>query len=328
MRYIYPMDKIIIFLLALIFAYLPAYAGGNWVNSSDCYVLLYLEEDIDSGLSLCHEQFKAGDGRSGYWLGTYYYYEKEDKERGLDFYTRSAEKGDERSLFMLGMIYLTRNQDFAKGIGYMEKAAQKDFGDAQFFYAHLLDNSNEGVRNVPLAWEYYNKSADNGNVEAMMVISTFYLYKGISGECLQEGDEPYMALQRKKYAPLNIKCDEEKALTYLQRAAELGSPEAINRLAKFYMEKENISEALHWYARLLQWDYKEYEKSEYRGIIPSMSERKIENLQKATKKRLESLGLTNDITGVIEKNLSSADLFIQYGHIACGYNDNRWYHKC
>lgn len=296
-----------------------AVADSDWTASNECYVALLIEKtDTDAALALCEEQFAAGEARSGYWLAVYHD-GNGDAEKSLMFYEQAAAKGEVLALNMLGIINFPKDNEL--GLDYLRQAAEKNDAYSQYVYAHIHDRVKSVKRNLPLAWEYYNKAADNGDPHGMLKVGVFYLHRGSSGECLDEEWDGSAAL-REEYAELNISCDQEKGLEYLKRAAAIGMPMAMYALGNAYRKKRNVEEATRWYNRFLKWNEEDYLDSGYANILSG--ERFSEQTKEEVRNHIAGFG---DEAAATDEE-SGEELFKQYARAACGYDYYAWYYKC
>ena len=294
------------------------------VDESDCYYNLFVEaSDIDSAIVGCADEFAKGNARSGHWLGVYYG-EKNMPGKAFSYLQKAAEMGDAYSLFSIGNAYIDGYseqgfpKDIDKGLAYIRQAA-KDDGSAQYYYAYIHDRGGKSLgieSNLPVAWDYYNKAAENGNRLAMFELGRIYLYHGISGDCSREkGMTAEAALHRRNYyASLNIVCDKEKGLFYLERAAKMGWFVAQFLLGDFYFEEENWSQSKYWFSLLLAWERPLYDTDNV-GSVP------LNRFKEDAKQYMKNIPASTVVT--VEDNL-----YERYWQAACQYKDHSWYYKC
>ena len=311
-------------------------------KADNCYIGLFINPvDVDATLSECQKRFEAGDARSGFWLGVYYV-KKGDEEKAADYYEQSAEMGDVWSSKLIGMKYMhaafRQSGDvshFDSAIKYIEFAAQSGYGDAQFVYAHIFDRVRKVERNLDLAWDYYNRAADNGNTAAMMKLAWFYLYGDTYGNienCYKgpdtfEFDKDYDYLQdpnysRDSYKSLNIVCDEEKGILYATKAAQLGSSVAMYELMRFYhYVKKDDAKAVYWAMKVLVWELPSYGDDYLSWLFASSVDTGVSPSMKTNAKEILS-SIPKEVI------INSIEPAIDYWQYACEYKDYSWHYQC
>lgn len=297
---------------------------GQGVDEGDCYYDLLVDaSDIDSAIATCADEFAKGNARSGYWLGAYYGDDKNMPEKALFYIKKSAEMGDAPSLLLIGMahtdgkwIEFGLSKDIDKGLSYIKKAADKELAGAQFVYAHFYDNVREVTPNITLAWDYYNKAAENGELSAMVKLGAFYLYRGISGDCKKENNWSMegMSRIREKYASLNIVCDRAKGLSYFENAAKMGHVTSQFVLGEYYYEEKNWAQSKYWFSLLLEWERP-------LGFFSNRNNDHNDELKNQAKQYIKKIPTSTVVT--VEDNL-----YERYLQEACQYKAHSWYYKC
>lgn len=129
--------------------------------------------------------------------------------------------------------------------------SQLQLGD---YYKHKLKNHN-------LAFNWYKKSADTGNIDALFEVAEAYIFgHGIKKDrykafeyCKKAGlkGHKYAQFELASFYNYGIECkctiNKTKALEWYKKAAENGLIEAYYSIGMFYEEQNLINKALKWY---------------------------------------------------------------------------------
>lgn len=126
-----------------------------------------------------------------------------------------ADKGDGKAQLRLGQSYLfeKRVPDYSRAYRYFRKAAEQDVVRAYYYLGELYYHGWGIARNLDSAIECFETAADDGDMDAEYALGMMYLY----------GND---ALPR----------DMERALDYLENAANKGQPQSYNVLGTVFEE--------------------------------------------------------------------------------------------
>jgi TPR repeat protein len=133
--------------------------------------------------------------------------------------TRAAEKGVIPAMLLLGQF--SRETDPASALSWYEKAAEK--GNVPAMVETGLIYSNSGPGGEAKGLEYFVRAADAGDVDG----------KYYAGECYYHG----------RGAPANV----EKAVEYLQQAAALNDPRAMDLLGNYFRKIQHFDQARKYF---------------------------------------------------------------------------------
>lgn len=117
------------------------------------------------------------------------------------------------------------------------------------------------IKNLNLAFNWYKKAADIGNIDALFEVAEAYILgRGITNDRNKAFEYcKKAALKGHKYAQFELasfynygiecKCtiNKSKALEWYKKAAENGLIEAYYSIGMFYEEKNLINKAIKWY---------------------------------------------------------------------------------
>lgn len=154
-----------------------------------------------------------------------------NEKKALDYYKKAAKKDNLEGVFKLGNAYyygIGTKEKKSKGWDLLEKAADKGYMPAEKKVAQIF-YANDGYiyQNYEKAVRYFEKAANNGDMESQKKVGNFYLY----------GD--------------HVAKDYEKAFHYIEMAAKQGDPVAQYELAGMYYYgngiNKNLNEATKYY---------------------------------------------------------------------------------
>ncbi|MBR7152277.1 MAG: sel1 repeat family protein [Candidatus Methanomethylophilaceae archaeon] len=143
-----------------------------------------------------------------------------------------AEKGDGKAQLRLGQAFLFEKvvPDYSKAYRYFRKAVEQDVVRAYYYLGELYYHGWGIARNLDSAIECFETAADDGDMDAEYALGMMYLY----------GND---ALPR----------DMERALDYLESAANKGQPQSYNVLGSVFDEGTCVDrdpfKARQFYAR-------------------------------------------------------------------------------
>lgn len=155
--------------------------------------------------------------------------------------------------------------NISEAVNWLEKAAQQDNPDAAYQLGYIYSSEKYGLTDLDKSNEYYakaltgyeNAEEENSNTTAEYRIGLIYL------NALGVGQDIDKALHWFEKSTLNgsasaayklavlydngkeIPQDNEKAFLYYQISAELDNPYACYKLGNIYLEKDDISQAIH-----------------------------------------------------------------------------------
>jgi TPR repeat protein len=163
-----------------------------------------------------------------------------DEGKAVDLYKQAATQGDAEAAIRIGKYYSegpAKNLDIAVQWLAGAKTAEG--------YLALGDLYRDGYKNDQIAFAYYKKAAELGNLEASYSVGTALLRgKGVPRDA-EEGLRSLLTIADKSGAAafavsdsykngLGGSKDGELEVKWLRRAAELGSYEAYERLGNYY----------------------------------------------------------------------------------------------
>ncbi|MBR2028476.1 MAG: sel1 repeat family protein [Oscillospiraceae bacterium] len=164
----------------------------------------------------------------------------------------AAEKGNADAMFIVsGMLYNGEGveQDVDKGIEWLEKAAIKGHSEACRILAEACKADNPTEEQKKQYYFWLEKYAESGNIEAMVEYGEYCMLEisKVDEETARKGFEMLKnAARQDNIKALLIvgeilyqgdKCDE--ALTWYERAEELGSIDAMKKKLGIYLTRKN-----------------------------------------------------------------------------------------
>lgn len=164
-----------------------------------------------------------------YKLGCKYYFGQdgysEDNEKAYEYFKQASDLGDEWASAMIGRMYMYGHavgRDIKKAENLLAQGAYKGIAFAQNCLADIFADE---YKDYSSAFRWYKESADSGN--------SYGLYKtGLLYYCGAGVDE-----------------DEDEALDYLLKAAELESDISYFYIGQIYINKEDYRKAFEWFKK-------------------------------------------------------------------------------
>lgn len=208
-----------------------------------------MSEFMNSNQTKAFDWFMKGasksDGPCELMCGMYYeggVFISQDLYKAVEYYRKAANRGVVRAQFHLGKCYydgIGVSVDYNQALSWLERAAGKNDSDA---LAYIGNYYNDGLADTPnyyLAAHYYELSANAGNPNGKMMLGYKYLY----GEGKQQDSEKALLLMQEaaeqgivdamdvvgmmySMGKFGITPNREKAIYWLQKAADAGSEEA------------------------------------------------------------------------------------------------------
>jgi len=174
--------------------------------------------DPDKAIFWWKRAADAGDNLSMILIGRFYegqfgFPELRDVKASLEYYAKAAGLGNANAMVVVGSRYLNGDEKFrdeAKGREWLKKAID---GKEYAAYFTLGDYEENVKKNLKEALAQYERGKDVGQVDCMLRSADFYI----------EGK--------------GVKKDQERGISILEKAAELGSPIASFRLAANIMSE-------------------------------------------------------------------------------------------
>ena len=222
-------------------------------NLGDLYFSGYgVEKDEKRAVRLYSEAAKKGDAKAMNWLGLRAY-EDHDVARALDWYQKSAENGDCWGMYNLAEFYKNgtgveqdnekayywftgaaeRNNveamnqagitapDPRTALEWFHKAAEQGYEWGMYNVGNMYETGSGVEQNRNLAYTWYIKAADKGNIRAMN----------------KAGDTA---------------SDNEKRIYWYEKAGRSGSDTGYYNLASFYRGMKKYQEAKDYYLRTIE----------------------------------------------------------------------------
>lgn len=132
-----------------------------------------IEQDIDKAIYWFGKAAEQGNEYAFFGLGKIYYTQGAYRKAETEFLKCSDEKIVAFSEYYIGKMYLDKEgeiYDSQKGIEYMNKAAERGNSTAEAAMGFLYLKGNVVKRNVALAKEWLERSAEHGNEFAAQVL--------------------------------------------------------------------------------------------------------------------------------------------------------------
>ena len=147
-----------------------------------------------------------------------------------------------RSIFEKAIAHW-QNDEPAKALVLFEEGAALGDADCLYLAGSMLQDGLAGRFDRSRAFDYIERAAGLGHVDAIYSLGYFYVNGGMSN--LRYPDE---ILNQKR-----VPRDEAKGLALMRRAAEQGHQTAILNVARFFNDRREVNtqyaqEALEWYA--------------------------------------------------------------------------------
>ncbi|MGB2578872.1 hypothetical protein AAIR98_000791 [Elusimicrobium simillimum] len=158
-----------------------------------------------------------------------------------------AKAGDSDAQYKMGKAYFYGEtgvtKDYKKGFYWIEKAVAQNHSDAQHELAIAYKNAKGVTKNLKRYETYMTLSANNGNVKAMLDLAHFYKeLKNIATanewyeKAAEEGELEAVNYLVSLFCGADI--DKDKCWIWLPKSAQAGILDSIVKLAKFYLTGE------------------------------------------------------------------------------------------
>ena len=246
-----------------------------------------VEQDYDQAVKWYRKAEEAGDAEAMYRLGECYFSGrgvKQDYEQAVEWYQKAADAGSIAAMLRLGERYRVGRgveQDYTQAIEWYEKALDEgsadsdtafntDYVSTKLVECYYLQGENyftgDGVeQDYAQALEWYQKSADAGNAEAMNRLGDCYFHgRGVEADYAQAMEwyqkaadagnaEAEERLAEYSSQEAETRQDDAQTLEEYRQAAEAGDVDAMNHLAYCYRRGESVeqdfAQAAEWYRR-------------------------------------------------------------------------------
>lgn len=182
----------------------------------------------------------------------YYYLNNKRFDDALTVFWRLAGNGDPRAQYYMGMMKdsgIGTSQDIFGGVRWIKKAAQQNYGPAIAFMGDACKNGHGTTRNLPEAFEWYEKAAKLGDAHSQNELGML-LRNGIKGHdkdinralilfntaAKQGYPGAYLNLGKLYSEGLGVEKDYKKAIELFRTAANNGNVDALYELGEFYYQ--------------------------------------------------------------------------------------------
>ena len=227
----------------------------------------------------------AGVADAWYYLGRVAY-QRSDYKAATSFFETGAEQGSELARFNLGILYENGegvDEDFAKATALFQEAVDHGCVEANCGLGDLYQNGGGVEVDSARALEYFLLAAESDDPEwaPYAYISIYEVYssdtpgieanseqasvwnaKGLAGEtALAEGGHPKAAflLGYYYYAGRNVEQDYATAMTWFQKAIQLGDARSMYYLGLMYSKGQGVEanqeESAKWYLKSAEGGY-------------------------------------------------------------------------
>lgn len=182
---------------------------------------------------------------------------EKDVEKARNLYMQAYEQGYTDAMVMCGDTYLIsmgeNGPDYNKAFDCYLKAVYKRCPYAFYRLGWLYREGLGTEKNVDKAWEYYQRALNMQYSDAMTDVGIFY-----------------------RYGEMGVEPDYEKAVEWLNKAADKGNAKAMYELADMYLRGEGVKPdfkyAKNWYLKALRAEDKIVDgfntvKSQIRAIL-------------------------------------------------------------
>lgn len=207
------------------------------------YVTLLPELEA-SARRLVNEEAMRSDPKVVHGLEIFKRREEQEKAQQGDLEER-ARNGDREAMYRLGVLYcsstrgdLNQNDKVAKCFEWKRSAAKAGLREAQYDigYSYREGRYGNGKSGTEM-FRWMKFAADQGHPAAQYFVGSAY-----AGNTSLFGNQP-----------TGVKINGKEAETWLEKAANNGSVDAILILAAMYVEgrlvDRNMERAIHWYSR-------------------------------------------------------------------------------
>ncbi|MBO4750944.1 MAG: toll/interleukin-1 receptor domain-containing protein [Lachnospiraceae bacterium] len=204
------------------------------------------DDHYRAAFELCKEMADAGSIYNMYWCGYCCQYgmgTQKDEAEAVRWYVAANDAAKARNenarcyeaLYAMGNLS-SADGDYEKAYAYHKEASDVGYGKAANAIGDLYYNGQrgadaEGNPDFQMARQWYDKAIEHGCTDAYQSIGVIYS-EGKIGEA-----------------------DNEKALEYYKRGAELGSGACAYNVAIVYQRNEEYEDALKWYEKAADFGY-------------------------------------------------------------------------
>lgn len=178
--------------------------------------------------------------------------EKPDSDKAIEWWTKSSKAGDDSTLVLLARLYtgefgFPEKKDDEKAFALYQQAATKGESTAYLPLASRLLNGPEHQQNENDARKWINKALENDQLLGYYILGDYQenVSKDLPAaiETFTKGAEKgqpdcMLRLVRIAYNNPTDKLDQEKGREWLEKAAEVGSPQAHMELAALLSQEE------------------------------------------------------------------------------------------
>ncbi|MGM9998883.1 MAG: SEL1-like repeat protein [Candidatus Bruticola sp.] len=199
------------------------HVGAQQILAQCYYKGAGLERDMDKAIFWFKKAAEQGSSEAEYKLACVFDQDKagpRNPKEAMLWYERSAQKGNVAAQLMAGLHYMNGDgveRSPEKAAQYYTEAAEKGHPLAQFLLGDCYILGHGVAKNESKAIDYFTKAAENNYLNAQIKL----------GICYNTGLE-------------KIKPDLEKAVYWLSRASEQGSPDAKFFLAINYQHGRGV----------------------------------------------------------------------------------------
>lgn len=183
-------------------------------------------------------------------------------ERARELFEKAAKLGDADAYAYLGNMYETGqgvDADMLKAVNMYKSAADQGSGIGLFLLGDALYNGRGMEEDKAAAMDYFAKASEKGNVEAKNQLALIYALGEVCDldikkaetlwlECAEEENADALRnlgmlySEGEMFEGCGIELNLGKAKNYYQRAAELGSTDAMVRIAWLLLAEDNADE--------------------------------------------------------------------------------------
>ena len=196
--------------------------------------------------------------------------EEKDPQKAFELYKQAANLGNVDAMFCTGVYYyfggmtLVTPQDLPQAFAWFKKAAENGHVNAMLWTGELYRDGEGVVQNIREAIQWFEKSSEGGNSWAALDLGRIYRDgTGVKQDFVKallwfnkcaESDDNFVApialieLGDMHRDGIGVNENLDKAVEYYNEAAELGSSDALVRLADIFNHgKEHEEEAFKLY---------------------------------------------------------------------------------
>ena len=158
---------------------------------------------------------------------------RKDLRKAIEWYKKAADIGYENAYFCLGEIYLDKKDNQKAGTYFRKGADTGDVG-CMFKLAEMCEHGLGMVKNEQLAFQWYLRAAEAGDVTGMTAVG--HCYMGGYGGTTQ-----------------NLR----EAERWFKQAADTGDPEGLTGYGDYLLEHGSKSDAAWYYQKAVEGGYGE-----------------------------------------------------------------------